>query len=62
MQNRGIWAVLRQIVRRSVIKTYPDGKNHIRVMHRHISFVGAVHSQHAQCLTMRCRKRPQPHQ
>ena len=62
MQNRGIWAVLRQIVRRSVIKTYPDGKNHIRVMHRHIGFVGAVHSQHAQCLTMRCRKRPQPHQ
>ena len=62
MQNSGIWAVLCQIVRRSVIKSYPDGENHIRVMHRHIGFVGTVHSQHAQCLTMRCRKRPQAHQ
>lgn len=56
MQNSGIWAVLCQIIRRSVIKSYPDGENHIRVMHRHIGFVGAVHSQHAQRLTMRCRK------
>ncbi len=62
MQNSGIWAVLCQIVSGAIVKADTDSKNHIRVMHRHIGFVGTVHSQHAQCLTMRCRKRSQPHQ
>ena len=61
MQNRGIRAVLRQIVGCTVIKAYPNGKDHIRVMHGHVGFVGTVHTQHTQRLTMRCRKRPQPH-
>ncbi len=63
MQNSGIWAVLCQIVRWSGLSNLtPTAKITSALCISYIGFVGTVHSQHAQCLTMRCRKRPQPHQ
>lgn len=35
-------------------------QNHVRIVHRHIGFVGAVHTQHAQRLPMRGRECPSP--
>ena len=46
----------------TIIKTHPDSKQHIAVMHRQIRFIGTMHTQHANKLIVRGRIRTQSHQ
>ena len=62
MQHGGIRAIFRQVVGGTIVKTHTDGKDHIGVMHRHVGFIGTVHTQHTQRLAVGGGKRPQPHQ
>ncbi|MNS96440.1 hypothetical protein D3C72_1307390 [compost metagenome] len=62
VQHRRIRTVFRQIVGGAIVKAHADGKNHIGIVHGHIGFIGAMHTQHTQRLTMRGRKSTQPHQ
>ena len=62
MQHGSVRAILRQVVGGAIVKAHADGKDHIGMMHCHVGFIGAVHTQHPQRLTMGGRERPQPHQ
>ena len=62
MQDGSIRTVLRQIVGGAVIKPHPDGKDNVRVMHRHIGLKGAVHTQHTERLAVGGRESAEAHQ
>lgn len=62
MQDGRVRTILRQIVGRAIVKAHAYGKDHIGMMHRHVGFIGAVHTQHTQCLTVGSGKCPQSHQ
>ncbi|MNI67290.1 hypothetical protein D3C73_1229140 [compost metagenome] len=62
MQYGRIWAIFCQVIGCAIVKANTNGKDHVGMMHGHIGFVGAMHPQHAQRLTMRGRKRAQSHQ
>lgn len=62
MQHGRIRTIFCRVIRRSIVKANADSKDHIGMMHGHIGFVSTVHAQHAQRLTMRGRKRAQPHE
>jgi len=61
MQHGRVGAVLQQIIGGAIVKTYADCKDHVSVVHRHVRFIGAVHPEHAERLTMGGREDPQPH-
>ena len=62
MHNLGVRAKFIDIAGDAIIETRPDGDQHITVMHAQIGLVSPMHAQHADELTIRCRKRTQAHQ
>lgn len=39
--------IFSEIIRRAVVKSYANSENHVGVMHGHIGFISAMHSQHS---------------
>ena len=51
-----------RVTNHTIIKTGTDRNQHIAVLHRHIRFIGAMHSEHAHKLLMRTWESPQAHE
>ncbi len=62
MDDAGMRAEFGQISRYPVIKTRANGNQHIALMHRHVGFIGTVHTQHADKQRVSGRKRSESHQ
>ena len=62
MDDPCVGAEFLQVSGYAVIEARADGDQHVALVHRHIGFVGAVHSQHADELRVRSRVCPQAHQ
>ena len=60
--DAGLLGVGFQFACHTIVEAHADGDKQVTLVGHHVGTQVAVHSQHAQCLTMRCRKRPQPHQ
>lgn len=62
MQHCGVGAVFLHVIGGSVIKTYPNTKNQITVMHGHVGFIGAMHAQHTYVVGVGAGKGAKAHQ
>ena len=62
MQYRRVRTILGQVIGGPVVKANADGKNHVRVVHGHVGFIGAVHPQHPQRLRVCRRESAKSHQ
>ncbi len=62
MDDLGARAELLGVVGDPVVQARAGGQNHVGVVHRHVGFVGAVHTEHAEELLVGARIGAQPHQ
>ena len=62
MDDGGIRTKFLYVIGHTIIKTSTHRQNHITIMHGHVSFISAVHTEHTQKLWIRTCKRPQTHQ
>ena len=62
MDNLGVRAELRDVVRDAVSKPRSDGKDDVGVVHGHVGLIGAVHAEHSEEASVSCRERAESHQ
>ena len=62
MDNLGVRAELRDVVRDAVSKPRSDGKDDVGVVHGHVGLIGAVHAEHAEEPGVSCREGAEPHE
>ena len=62
VNDGGVGAELLDLAGDAVIEAGADGEEDIRLVHRHVGFVGAVHAEHAQEPRVRHGEGPQPHE
>ena len=62
MQNFRTGTKLTDAVSHAIIKSDTNTQNDIAAMHRHVGFIGTVHTQHAKELTISRRVGSKPHQ
>ncbi len=62
MQNSRIGTKLTGVgIGHTVVKPHANAQQHVAIVHRHIGFIGPVHTQHAEELRVGCRISTEAH-
>ena len=62
MDDLGVRAELRDVVRDAVGKPCSDGENDVGVVHGHVGLIGAVHAEHSEEASVSCREGAESHE